>query len=499
MFPSHRVYVEPFFGGGAVFFGKTPSEKEIVNDLDSKLVEDYRRILKAPVDPKSYTILKSEKSQNDFLDQPGKSVADRVYESILRRCNGFGGTYVKKSGVYTDDRPHRLYKVTTHESKIKKMGEYKKRLGHATLLTQDYRKVIQKYDSDETFFFLDPPYEMSEGIGYAKGSEDFDFERLADTLRGIQGSFLMTINDSPSIRKAFHGFKLHPYIVKGHHSATSGVGAKDRHELFISNYNLPRKQMRGGVNLGAAKAKYMKLFNKWNTLSVKPNVTQEELIALWNELSLAQIDYANAFEGFRVEALQELGQDLGAQQDLVKRPEPGPAIPKSKEEEDLEEAIRRRKQEERADEKKLLEGEERERIKKWKEQMRELEQQWEEKRRREQFGEATGKGKPAVPSGYLAEAKRKAKAAGYEPSRLKLCNRGTNKLMYETPEGKVVHFGSAEHGDHIIWSKLEKKGDVPPGTAETKRRVFRKSHEAMKGSWKSNPYSANALALAILW
>jgi hypothetical protein len=122
------------------------------------------------------------------------------------------------------------------------------------------------------------------------------------------------------------------------------------------------------------------------------------------------------------------------------------------------------------------------------------------------LGEATieeeedeGSGKPAIPKGYLAKAKKKAKNEGYEPKRLFLADDGVHKLVYKTPEGKDVPFGSAKHGDHIIWSELEKKGDVPLGTSETKRRVFRKSHEAMKGSWKSNPYSPNALALAILW
>lgn len=480
-----------------MFFGKTPSEIEVVNDLDAKLMEDYRRILNAPVDPKSYTILKTEKKQNDFLDQPGKSIADKVYESILRRCNGFGGTYVKKSGVYTDDRRGRLYKVTTHEAKIKNMGEYKKRLGNAMLLTQDYRKVIQKYDSKETFFFLDPPYEMSQGIGYAKGSEDFDFVKLADTLRGIKGSFLMTINDSPYIRKAFHGFKLHPYIVKGHHSVASGVGSKDRPELFISNYNLPKKQMlKGGVKLGKAEARYNRALNKWNTLTEKPSATQKELQKAWNELSLAEVDYQNAFHGITSEATQELGQDLEAQQELIRRPEPAKQRARTQREIEIEEAIQRRKDEEKADEDRL---EEQERNARWREQMRELEAQFEERRRREQLGDGSGSGKPVIPRGYLAEAKRKAKDAGYSPSRLSLCKDGIHKLVYRTPEEDLVHFGSAEHGDHIIWSRLEKQGKVPSGTAETKRRVFRTSHQAMKGSWKNNPYSANALALAILW
>jgi Site-specific DNA methylase len=35
LIPKHRSYVEPFFGSGAVFFNKCPSDIETVNDLDS--------------------------------------------------------------------------------------------------------------------------------------------------------------------------------------------------------------------------------------------------------------------------------------------------------------------------------------------------------------------------------------------------------------------------------------------------------------------------------
>jgi len=68
-------------------------------------------------------------------------------------------------------------------------------------------------DSPSSFFFIDPP-EMG-----------FDFEAFADWLGQLEGKFLMTINDSPYIRKTFKGFKQYRYSEKG---------------ALITNYDLPR-------------------------------------------------------------------------------------------------------------------------------------------------------------------------------------------------------------------------------------------------------------------
>lgn len=41
MIPSHRIYCEPYFGGGAVFFGKGPSYLEAINDINENLITFY--------------------------------------------------------------------------------------------------------------------------------------------------------------------------------------------------------------------------------------------------------------------------------------------------------------------------------------------------------------------------------------------------------------------------------------------------------------------------
>ena len=42
LIPPHNTYVEPFFGGGAVFFAKQPVMCEVINDIDNNAITFYR-------------------------------------------------------------------------------------------------------------------------------------------------------------------------------------------------------------------------------------------------------------------------------------------------------------------------------------------------------------------------------------------------------------------------------------------------------------------------
>jgi DNA adenine methylase len=46
--PKHRVYVEPFFGGGSVFFAKPLAEVNVINDIDEQLISFYREFRELP-------------------------------------------------------------------------------------------------------------------------------------------------------------------------------------------------------------------------------------------------------------------------------------------------------------------------------------------------------------------------------------------------------------------------------------------------------------------
>jgi hypothetical protein len=109
------------------------------------------------------------------------------------------------------------------------------------------------------------------------------------------------------------------------------------------------------------------------------------------------------------------------------------------------------------------------------------------------------KGIGYAPATYLADVRKKAKAEGYDPKAVDFANDGEHKLVVHTPDGRTVKFGRVGYGDFLIWTHMEKRGSAPAGVAQTKRKVFRVSHSAIRGRWRSDRFSPNNLALALLW
>ena len=50
LFPKHKVYLEPFFGSGAVFFKKEPSYIETINDIDGCIVNFFKVCREHPLE-----------------------------------------------------------------------------------------------------------------------------------------------------------------------------------------------------------------------------------------------------------------------------------------------------------------------------------------------------------------------------------------------------------------------------------------------------------------
>lgn len=229
LIPHHTLYVEPFVGSGAIFFN-IPNQKAVLNDLDKDLINAYKLIKKVNEDKLLSYEFNTDKSIDDFyFNKKMSTPEDKLIYYKIKYCNGFGGRPISD----------KIYNYSNPLSTFKNIQFYKDKLKSAVLLSEDYKKVIYDYDNKNTFFFLDPPYEnTSKTFGYAKDSETFDFELLKETVDKIKGFFMMTINDSPYIRKLFKDYIIKKIDVRNAWYNNKTHTKKIRKELIIMNYEL---------------------------------------------------------------------------------------------------------------------------------------------------------------------------------------------------------------------------------------------------------------------
>lgn len=100
---------------------------------------------------------------------------------------------------------------------------------------------------------------------------------------------------------------------------------------------------------------------------------------------------------------------------------------------------------------------------------------------------------------YLNAARRAAQRTGYHPQKIHFSTDGVHKLETRDEDGRIRRFGRVGYGDFILWTHLERARKVPKGFADNKRRLYRARATEIKGDWKSDKYSANNLAINILW
>ena len=92
-FPAHNVYVEPFFGSGAVFFRKTPSETETINDIDGEVINLFRVIRESPqelcasVEMTPFSRDEYEQTYESNDDNP----VERARNFLVRTWQAYGG------------------------------------------------------------------------------------------------------------------------------------------------------------------------------------------------------------------------------------------------------------------------------------------------------------------------------------------------------------------------------------------------------------------------
>ena len=209
-------YIEPFLGGGAVYFALNP-DNAIISDSNPELINMYRQV----ADNVESVITYLNKYKND--KELFYAVREQVWENlpkaeaaarmIFLNKTCFNGLYrVNKKGMF--NTPFGNYKnpVICDEDRLRNASKI---LSKATLVCGDYLDVLKSYANSGDFVFLDPPYVPVGKYGdfkrYTKEQfYDHNQIELADEVKRLVnlGCYVILTNSNhPLCRELYSEFK----------------------------------------------------------------------------------------------------------------------------------------------------------------------------------------------------------------------------------------------------------------------------------------------------
>lgn len=203
LIPPHKIYCEPFFGGGAVFFAKPASKLEVINDTNGELINFYRviRTRFKELDREIKSTLHSRDLHNAakiVLEYPHLFDEVKRAWAIWTLANQSYASKLNGSWGY-DKKENRSVKQL-QSKRISFTKDYVERLEQVQIEDRDALKIIDTWDSKDAFFYCDPPY-INTNQGHYKGYTEEDFENLLKLLSKIKGKFLLSSYPSEMITK----------------------------------------------------------------------------------------------------------------------------------------------------------------------------------------------------------------------------------------------------------------------------------------------------------
>lgn len=253
LIPPHARYIEPFFGGGAVFFNAI-SVPSFANDIHQDLMLFYTSVQEQQGD--FFDLLETFVEQweqgtlddrenlyyqaRDLYNTLPVSIERSAHFFILRslayggmfRVNGDGLFNVPfgKSYAYSDDCIGNKVEYLQSDTVLSKMDLL-------TLSSLDFEDFLNGMVlTEDDFVFVDPPYDAR----FSKYDEDFtgdDQERLAQCLEGIGARFMLVVKRTPFIEQLYlgNGYQVQQYDFDYRFNIKGRFSRASTHVL-ITNY-----------------------------------------------------------------------------------------------------------------------------------------------------------------------------------------------------------------------------------------------------------------------
>jgi DNA adenine methylase len=189
-FPEHKIFVDLFCGSASVLLRKERAKVDVVNDIDSRIIKLFRILQERPDDlrallfvtPYSREIYKSAKIEGNDLEV--------ARDLIVRSFMGIGNSIKNGSSGFRNSRTPLMDPAKSWRAWWDHLGETIDRFRGVIIENLDWQDCIDKYDSKDTLFYIDPPY--SPGSRASKNAYDYEFRnhaKLVEKIKTIKGKF----------------------------------------------------------------------------------------------------------------------------------------------------------------------------------------------------------------------------------------------------------------------------------------------------------------------
>lgn len=255
-------YIEPFFGGGAMFFYLQPKQA-IINDINSKLMGFYKGV-KSDFDNLQKELSKIEKiyhiNRRKFEELKAKTPTERVdddNEALYYQIRNMFNDLTDKK--YSDALLYFFINKTAYSGMIRynAKGEFNVPYGryanlNTSLVTKSHSKLLAnteiynldyseifKMATEDDFMFLDPPYDcvFSDygNVEHKDGFNEKNHIELANHYKNLKCKALMVIGRTPLTEKLYGDFIVDEY------GKSYAVNIRNRfkseaNHILVSNY-----------------------------------------------------------------------------------------------------------------------------------------------------------------------------------------------------------------------------------------------------------------------
>jgi len=253
MIPEHKLFVELFAGGLALFFRKANANLNIVNDLNSlisnlyfvmsassEVFEEFVHRVKWLIQSKDIyktqeawykDFMKNHREKENWFRIPNINAAVAYYYYIQNSFN-------QQINTGLSDKPSNW-----NTGLVDRLWEIRRKFNKVVVENLPYEKLVKKYcEKPDSFWFVDPPYVVTGTVPYYQfnfGIEEHQKLHIEmNRIHQFGGKVMITYDKLKLIEDLYSEPHWNQIPFKMKYASNN----KDVEELVIVNYELPKQE-----------------------------------------------------------------------------------------------------------------------------------------------------------------------------------------------------------------------------------------------------------------